>query len=89
MQHTPAAQVLTDLHIGRHMLPALFKLIFGIALLFGPAYTTAYLVTWYRPRVLRAVPFGRQQIVQTVVIIWLFIACFTYLPALVRLWLSW
>lgn len=89
MQQTPAAQVLANLHVGRHLLPVLFKVVFGIALLFGPAYVTAYLVTWYRPKVLRAVPFAREQVAQAVVIIWLFIACFTYLPAVVRLWLEW
>ena len=89
MQQASAAHAFAQLHVGKHLMPVLFKIVFGIALLFGPAYVTAYLVTWYRPKVLRAVPFGREQVLQAVVIIWLFIACFPYLPAVVRLWLSW
>lgn len=82
-------RIVPILPLGQYLWPMLIKALLIVVLLFGPAYIIAHLVgTRYRKQVLGTLPFLKGNIFQAVTILWLFIASFTYLPALLRFWIG-
>lgn len=62
--------------------------VLALILLAGPAVVIAYVLrTRYRGPLLRTFPFLKDNVFNAVLIVWLFIANFTYLPAVMRFWI--
>lgn len=88
MQPIHRPQNLPILPLGQYLWLMVFKMLLVFVLLFGPAYVIAYIVSSrYRQEVVRVFPFLKDELSRAIVIIWLFLAGFTYLPPLLRFWL--
>ena len=76
------------LQFGAQLQAMFLRMFVSLILLFGPAFVIAYIIdSRYGSHVRKKFPFLRGQLLQPVLIGWVFVAYFTYLPALLRFWL--
>jgi len=63
-----------------------FKAMLLLVILFGPAFVISYIMaTRYRRQILKTFPFLKGYVAQAIFILCMFLAVFTYFPALSRM----